>query len=64
MCPKYIMYAKIKSGEFFGLHTDTGCEYDIIKNKYSKYTVITYLNDDYEGVRLHFMMIILKNIYY
>lgn len=48
-CPKYIMYAKVQTGEHFGLHTDTGCEYDINKNKYSKYTVLTYLNDDYEG---------------
>jgi len=47
--PKYIMYAKVQPGEHFGLHTDTGCEYDMIKNKYSKYTVLTYLNNDFEG---------------
>ena len=48
-CPKYIMYTKIQADEFFGLHTDTGCQYDTRMNKYSKYTVLTYLNDDYEG---------------
>ena len=47
--PKYIMYAKVQSGQQFGLHTDTGCEYDKEKNKYSKYTVLTYLNDDFDG---------------
>lgn len=48
-CPKYIMYAKIKTGEHFGLHMDTGCEHDTIKNKYSKYTILTYLNNDFLG---------------
>lgn len=46
---KYIMYAKLKTNELFGLHTDTGAEYDVLNNKYSKYTVLTYLNDDFEG---------------
>lgn len=46
---KYIMYAKIKINELFGLHTDTGAEYDTVNNKYSKYTVLTYLNDDFKG---------------
>jgi hypothetical protein len=48
-CPKYIMYAKVQINQKFGLHTDTGCEYDVLKNKYSKYTVLTYLNDDFLG---------------
>ena len=48
-CTKYIMYAKIRCGENFGIHSDTGCQYDVQMNKYSKYTVLTYLNDDYEG---------------
>lgn len=47
--PKYIMYAAVEKEQMFGIHTDTGCEYDTIKNKYSKYTVLTYLNDDFEG---------------
>lgn len=47
--PKFIMYAKVNQGQRFGIHTDTGCEYDAHKNKYSKFTVLTYLNDDFEG---------------
>lgn len=46
---KYIMYANIEKSEQFGIHTDTGCEYDQVKNKYSKFTVLTYLNHDYQG---------------
>lgn len=38
-----IMFAKVHAGKFFGVHTDTG--YDIN----SKYTVLLYLNDDFEG---------------
>jgi Rps23 Pro-64 3,4-dihydroxylase Tpa1-like proline 4-hydroxylase len=47
--PKFIMYAKVKKNQLFSIHTDTGAEYDEINNKYSKFTVLTYLNDDYEG---------------
>lgn len=45
--PKYIMYAKIDTNQLFMIHTDTGCEYDDSRNLYSKFTVLTYLNDDY-----------------
>ena len=38
-----IMFARVHTGKFFGVHTDTG--YDIN----SKYTVLLYLNDDFEG---------------
>jgi hypothetical protein len=44
-----IMFAKILPGKHFGIHTDTGCEYDRILNKYSKYTMLLYLNDDFKG---------------
>jgi hypothetical protein len=47
--PKYIMYAKVEQDKQFAIHTDTGCEYDDCQNKYSKFTTLTYLNDDYEG---------------
>jgi hypothetical protein len=47
--PNFIMYAKVTKNQLFSLHTDTGAEYDEINNKYSKFTVLTYLNDDYEG---------------
>ena len=43
----HIMYAKIDSGQSFPIHTDTGCEYT--KTKESKFTVLTYLNDDFTG---------------
>lgn len=47
--PKYIMYAKVEQDKQFAVHTDTGCEYDDYTNKYSKFTTLTYLNDDFEG---------------
>lgn len=47
--PQYIMYANIQKDQKFGIHTDTGCEYDSIKNLYSKFTVLTYLNHDFLG---------------
>lgn len=43
----YVMYSTIKSGEMFGLHTDTGCYY--FPPSQSKFTVLTYLNDDFIG---------------
>lgn len=46
---KYIMYAKISHQQSFMIHTDTGCEYDEATNEYSKFTVLTYLNDDFDG---------------
>lgn len=46
---KYVMYAQLVPGQSFPLHTDTGCEYDEESNRFSKFTVLTYLNDDYEG---------------
>lgn len=44
-----IMYAQVETNQSFGIHTDTGYEYDSIKHHYSKYTVLIYLNDSYEG---------------
>jgi hypothetical protein len=46
---KVIMFANIQPNQQFGIHTDTGYEYDKINNLYSKYTLLIYLNDDYEG---------------
>jgi hypothetical protein len=48
-CPKTIMFANFKPNQSFGIHTDTGCVYSDIKNNYSKYTVLTYLNSDFDG---------------
>ena len=57
---KYVMYANFIPGQQFNIHTDTGESYDEINNLYSKYTVLTYLNDDYQ---LNFMIIILIKQY-
>lgn len=46
---KYIFYSQINQGQMFGIHTDTGSEYNEKDNLYSKFTVLTYLNDDYQG---------------
>lgn len=46
---KYVMYAQLVPGQSFPLHSDTGCEYDVDKNRFSKFTVLTYLNHDFEG---------------
>ena len=47
--PYTIMYATIQANQRFGIHTDTGCVYDTKENMYSKFTVLTYLNDNFEG---------------
>ena len=44
---KYVMYAKVAPGERFPIHTDTGA--DLSCKEESKFTVLTYLNDDFEG---------------
>lgn len=46
---KTVMFANVKPGKQFDLHTDTGCEFDIQSNTCSKYTVLVYLNDDFTG---------------
>ena len=46
---KYIFYVKYKQNESFDIHTDTGSIYNPAKNLYSKFTLLTYLNDDYIG---------------
>lgn len=52
--PKYIMYASIVNGQRFGIHTDTGCVYDESEAHYSKFTVLTYLNDNFIGGKTKF----------
>lgn len=46
---KYVMFATTRAGQQFSIHTDTGCEYDEDARRMSKFTVLTYLNDDFEG---------------
>ena len=43
----YIFYAKLLPGQKFPIHTDTGSEFG--EGGESKFTVLTYLNDDYTG---------------
>jgi hypothetical protein len=42
-----VMFAKYIPGTQFGLHTDTGLFYDRKNKIKSKYTLLIYLNDDY-----------------
>jgi len=44
-----VMFAKIEPEQHFGIHTDTGYEYNENNNTYSKFTTLLYLNDDYTG---------------
>lgn len=44
----YIMFATVKEGQSFMIHTDTGCVYEPTAQRYSRYTVLTYLNDDFQ----------------
>jgi hypothetical protein len=44
---KYVYYAKLVPGQKFPIHTDTGSEFGA--GGESKFTVLTYLNDDYSG---------------
>lgn len=50
VCPNnLIMTAIYNPGVKFGLHTDTGLYYSKSNGLKSKYTVLIYLNDDFEG---------------
>ena len=44
-----IMWAKYLPGSKFGLHTDTGLYYDHINKEKSTWTLLIYLNDDFDG---------------
>lgn len=49
-----IYYAKYVAGQHFTVHTDTGSVYDDDRKHYSKFTLLTYLNDDYIGGETRF----------
>ena len=51
---KYIMFASFRPGDAFGIHTDTGAEWDDATRRYSKHTVLLYLNDGFRGGRTAF----------
>ncbi|KAG5179191.1 hypothetical protein JKP88DRAFT_247609 [Tribonema minus] len=46
---KVVMYASISTGQGFGIHTDTGAEWDDLKREYSKFTVLVCLSDKFSG---------------
>jgi 2OG-Fe(II) oxygenase superfamily len=50
----YIMYAEIACGQQFGIHTDTGCEFLEQGRVRSKFTVLIYLNEDFDGGKTRF----------
>lgn len=45
----YIHYAHIKENQMIGIHSDTGSVFDPIENRYSKFTLLTYLNNEFGG---------------
>ena len=45
----YIDYAHIKENEMIGLHSDKGSVFEPRENRYSKFTLLTYLTDEFEG---------------
>ena len=51
---QFLMYAELTAGQQFNLHTDTGCVWDERGNRYSKFTLLLYLNDDYVGGQTEF----------
>jgi len=46
---RLIMTGMYKPGQHFNLHTDTGLYYNRKDNQASKFTLLIYLNDNYEG---------------
>jgi LysM repeat protein len=44
-----IMTGKYSIGQEFGIHTDTGLYYDKKNGRKTTYTVLIYLNDNYDG---------------
>jgi hypothetical protein len=53
-CAEYCFYSQVEKGQSFYIHTDTGAIYDEDKRHYSKFTLLTYLNDDYKGGKTTF----------
>lgn len=51
---KYVMTAKYKPGDQFNIHTDTGSYYSSENGEKSRYTMLIYLNDTFEGGQTEF----------
>lgn len=49
-----VMYAVLQPGQHFGIHTDTGVAFDDDGRRQSRFTVLLYLNDDFEGGHTQF----------
>jgi hypothetical protein len=52
--PRHVMYAEVAPGQRFALHTDTGCWFDRDAGEESKFTLLLYLNDGFEGGHTRF----------
>ncbi len=46
---KYVMAGHYRPGDQFSLHTDTGLFYDRKAGEKSRWTLLVYLNDDFDG---------------
>lgn len=53
--PNTVMYAEVKPGQRFGLHSDTGCVFDDGGRIKSSHTVLIYLNDNFSGGTTQFV---------
>lgn len=49
-----VMYALVHPGQGFPIHTDTGCVWEEDGDVRSRFTVLIYLNDGYDGGRTVF----------
>jgi hypothetical protein len=49
-----VFFASMVPGDRFGLHTDTGSEYNVVTSEASKFTVLVYLTEEFEGGRTSF----------
>jgi Rps23 Pro-64 3,4-dihydroxylase Tpa1-like proline 4-hydroxylase len=49
---RHVFYAAMRAGEHFGIHTDTGSEYERTESgavSCSKFTMLVYLGEDFVG---------------
>jgi hypothetical protein len=51
---RFVMFAEMTDRQGFEMHTDTGCMWDSESNRYSRFTLLVYLNDDFTGGRTEF----------
>lgn len=49
-----VMYAVVRAGQGFPIHTDTGCVWEGAGDVRSRFTVLVYLNDGFAGGRTVF----------